>query len=69
VSAGALLGWLSSDVFPADRDLLVAAACRGRAPGWLTGALRSLPAGRVFQDVEQLAPAVQTQAWVRIRRR
>jgi Protein of unknown function (DUF2795) len=69
VSAGALLGWLTSDAFPADRDLLVAAARRGRAPAWLTGALRRLPAGRVFQDAEQLAPAVRTQSSVRIQLR
>jgi hypothetical protein len=68
VSAGALLVWLSSDSFPADRDLLVAEARTRRAPPWLTSALRRLPAGRVFQDAEQLAPALRAQAMVRITR-
>jgi hypothetical protein len=66
VSAGTLLAWLTSDVFPADRDLLVAAALACRVPSQLTDELRRLPEGAVFQDVEQLASSLDAQRWTHI---
>lgn len=66
VRAGALLWWLSSEAFPADRELLVASARTGGAPGWLTESLGRLPEGRVFQGAEQLAQALRAQPRVRI---
>jgi Protein of unknown function (DUF2795) len=66
VRAGALLSWLSSEAFPADRELLVASARTGGAPAWLTESLGRLPEGRVFQGAEQLAAALRAQPRVRI---
>lgn len=66
VPPGCLLRWLSSDAFPAERELLVAAAQDGGAPCWLVDALGRLPLGQVFQNVEQLAAALHTQRQVRV---
>ena len=66
VTAGALLSSLSSEAFPADRELLVASARTGGAPAWLTESLGRLPEGRVFQGAEQLAQALRAQPRVRI---
>jgi hypothetical protein len=66
VTAGALLSSLSSEAFPADRELLVVSARTGGAPVWLTESLARLPEGRVFQGVEQLADALRAQRCVRI---
>jgi hypothetical protein len=66
VPPGRLLSWLPSDAFPAERELLTAAAVDRRAPEWLTDGLRRLPPGQVFQNVEQLAAALHTQRQVRV---
>lgn len=50
LAAGTLLAWLSSEAFPADRELLVASARKRHAPAWLTDSLGGLPAGIVFQE-------------------
>lgn len=66
VPPGCLLQWLPSDTFPAERELLVTAAVDGDAPGWLTDGLRHLPPGHVFQNVEQVAAALNTQCQVQV---
>lgn len=66
VSAGTLLAWLTSDVFPADRDLLVAAAVARRVPSRVIDELQRLPEGAIFQDVEQLASSLDAQRWTHI---
>ena len=66
LAAGTLLAWLSSEAFPADRELLVASARKRHAPVWLTDSLGGLPAGIVFQKAEQLANVLRAERRVRI---
>ena len=66
VPPGCLLQWLPSDAFPAERELLVTAAVGGGAPAWLTDGLGHLPPGHVFQNVEQVAAALNTQRQVQV---
>src|ERR687892_869326 len=61
LAAGTLLAWLSSEAFPADRELLVASARKRHAPVWLTDSLGGLPAGIVFQKAEQLANVLRAE--------
>ncbi|HEX6421015.1 MAG TPA: DUF2795 domain-containing protein [Acidimicrobiales bacterium] len=65
-SAGALLRWIPSSTFPAERELLTATARARRAPDGLIDDLRRLPPAQVFQSVEQLAVALHAQARVRV---
>ena len=51
---------------PADSELLLASARTRRAPGWLIDALHRLPAGRVFQSLEELATALCYQRRVHL---
>ncbi len=49
---------LGKEVWPADRDTLVAKAQEGNAPDAVLGQLRRLPEGRKFQNVQEVASAL-----------
>lgn len=49
---------LGKEVWPADRDNLVAKAQEGNAPDAVLGQLRRLPEGRQFQNVQEVASAL-----------
>ena len=49
---------LGKEVWPADRDTLVAKAQEGNAPDAVLGQLRRLPEGRQFQNVQEVASAL-----------
>ena len=46
---------LGKDVWPADRDALVAKAQEGNAPDAVLGQLRRLPGDRTFTNVQEVA--------------
>ena len=54
----ALAEALGKEVWPADRDTLVAKAEEGDAPDGVLGQLRRLPEGRQFQNVQDVAQAL-----------
>ena len=49
---------LGKEVWPADRDTLVAKAEESGAPGGVLGDLRRLPAGQEFANVQDVARAL-----------
>ena len=49
---------LGKEVWPADRDTLVAKAQEGNAPDAVLGQLRRLPDGQQFQNVQEVAAAL-----------
>ena len=49
---------LGKEVWPADRDTLVAKAQEGNAPDAVLGQLRRLPGGQQFQNVQEVASAL-----------
>ncbi len=49
---------LGKEVWPADRDALVAKAQEGNAPDRVLGELRRLPAGQQFTNVQEVAEAL-----------
>ncbi len=49
---------LGKEVWPADRDTLVAKAQEGNAPDGVLGQLRRLPEGQQFQNVQEVASAL-----------
>ncbi|MGY1804935.1 DUF2795 domain-containing protein [Blastococcus sp. SYSU D00922] len=49
---------LGKEVWPADRDALVAKAEEGNAPDAVLGQLRRLPEGRRFENVQDVAEAL-----------
>lgn len=51
----ALAEALGKEVWPADRDALVAKAEEGNAPDAVVGQLRRLPEGRQFGNVQEVA--------------
>jgi hypothetical protein len=54
----ALAEALGKEVWPADRDALVAKAEEGSAPDAVLGQLRRLPAGQQFENVQEVAQAL-----------
>ena len=54
----ALAEHLGKEVWPADRDTLVAKAEEGNAPGSVLADLRRLPAGQEFTNVQDVARAL-----------
>lgn len=54
----ALAEALGKEVWPADRDALVAKAQEGNAPDRVLGDLQRLPAGRTFGNVQEVAEAL-----------
>ncbi|MPQ97590.1 DUF2795 domain-containing protein [Modestobacter sp. I12A-02628] len=54
----ALAEHLGKEVWPADRDALVAKATSDGAPGAVLGQLQRLPAGQQFQNVQEVAVAL-----------
>jgi hypothetical protein len=54
----ALAEALGKEVWPADRDTLVAKAQEGTAPDAVLAQLRRLPEGRRFQNVQDVAEAL-----------
>jgi hypothetical protein len=54
----ALAEALGKEVWPADRDTLVAKAQESNAPDNVLSRLRSLPEGRQFENVQDVAQAV-----------
>jgi hypothetical protein len=54
----ALAEALGKEVWPADRDALVAKAQEGNAPDAVLGQLRRLPAGQEFANVQDVAQAL-----------
>ena len=54
----ALAEVLGKEVWPADRDALVAKAEEGNAPDAVLGQLRRLPAGQEFANVQDVAQAL-----------
>ena len=54
----ALAEALGKEVWPADRDQLVARAEEGDAPDAVLGQLRRLPDGRQFTNVQDVAQAL-----------
>ena len=54
----ALAEALGKEVWPADRDQLVAKAEEGNAPDAVLGQLRRLPDGRQFTNVQDVASAL-----------
>ena len=54
----ALAETLGKEVWPADRDTLVAKAEEANAPDAVLGQLRRLPAGRQFENVQDVARAL-----------
>ncbi len=51
----ALAEALGTEVWPADRDTLVAKAQESNAPDTVLGQLRRLPEGRQFENVQDVA--------------
>ena len=49
---------LGKEVWPADREALVAKAQEGDAPDAVLGQLRRLPEGQQFQNVQEVASAL-----------
>ena len=49
---------LGKEVWPADRDTLVARARESNAPGSVLSALDRLPQGQTFQNVQDVATAL-----------
>ena len=49
---------LGKEVWPADRDALVAKAQESNAPDRVMGDLRRLPAGQQFENVQDVARAL-----------
>jgi hypothetical protein len=49
---------LGKEVWPADRDALVAKAQEGNARDDVVAALRRLPAGQTFQNTQEVASAL-----------
>ena len=49
---------LGKEVWPADREALVAKAQESNAPGNVLSALNRLPAGQTFQNVQEVAQAL-----------
>ncbi|MFW3172707.1 DUF2795 domain-containing protein [Geodermatophilus sp. CPCC 206100] len=49
---------LGKEVWPADRDTLVAKAQEGNAPDRVLADLRRLPAGQEFANVQEVAAAL-----------
>lgn len=54
----ALAEALGKEVWPADRDALLAKAQEGNAPDRVLGDLQRLPAGRTFENVQAVAEAL-----------
>ena len=54
----ALAEALGKEVWPADRDTLVAKAQEGNAPGGVLADLHRLPAGQQFTNVQEVARAL-----------
>ena len=54
----ALAEALGKEVWPADRDTLVAKAEEGNAPDAVLGQLRRLPGGQEFANVQDVAQAL-----------
>ncbi len=54
----ALAEALGKEVWPADRDALLAKAQEGNAPDAVVGQLRRLPAGEQFTNVQDVARAL-----------
>ena len=54
----ALAEQLGKEVWPADRDALVARAEEGNAPDRVLADLRRLPAGQRFENVQEVARAL-----------
>ncbi len=54
----ALAEALGKEVWPADRDTLVAKAQESDAPDRVLGELRRLPAGQTFGNVQEVAEAL-----------
>lgn len=54
----ALAEALGKEVWPADRDTLVAKAEEGNAPDAVLGQLRRLPGDRQFENVQDVAAAL-----------
>ena len=54
----ALAEALGKEVWPADRDQLVAKAQEGTAPDRVLADLRRLPAGQQFENVQEVARAL-----------
>jgi Protein of unknown function (DUF2795) len=54
----ALAEVLGKEVWPADRDTLVAKAQEGTAPDAVLAQLRRLPEGRRFENVQDVAEAL-----------
>ena len=54
----ALAQVLGKEVWPADRDTLVAKAEEANAPDVVLGQLRRLPAGQPFENVQDVAQAL-----------
>jgi hypothetical protein len=54
----ALAEALGKEVWPADRDALVAKAEEGSVPDAVLGQLRRLPAGQQFENVQEVAQAL-----------
>ena len=49
---------LGKEVWPADRDQLIAKALEGTAPDRVVSDLQRLPAGRQFENVQEVAQAL-----------
>lgn len=54
----ALAEALGKEVWPADRDALVAKAQEGNAPDRVLADLRRLPAGQSFENIQAVAEAL-----------
>ena len=54
----ALAEALGKEVWPADRDTLVARAEKATAPDAVLGQLRRLPEGRQFENIQDVAQAL-----------
>jgi hypothetical protein len=54
----ALAEVLGKEVWPADRDTLIAKAEEAHAPDAVLGQLRRLPAGQQFDNVQEVAQAL-----------
>ena len=54
----ALAESLGKEVWPADRDQLIAKAQEGTAPDRVMSDLQRLPAGRQFENVQEVAQAL-----------
>jgi hypothetical protein len=54
----ALAEALGKEVWPADRDALVAKAQEGNAPDRVLGDLQRLPGGQTFTNVQEVAEAL-----------